>query len=327
MNNKQNLLRGLAATVGGAFLSVIGPDLLRLFWPPATFDEKTLLSNTLIFITFFGSLLFIFIGLGLSQSMCRSLLLLLRRICTSIGWYRIGILYDERVMRVCTHISPDEWRTLLQTAARKFNKRVSITLLNPVKDYTVYNVIVNPYGGNYPETDSAAYPIYNKILEYMQEGGSFVNVADLPMYWAYNAARRQTINRIPPTYLMQGNNIYPLRIFQEAPLTRELSLQIETSVNNQLPFILRSPYDRCSEPNCNVYSPDRVVLIERHNVETIIDPIRVSPQDHRTPFFICGYGKGCCLISLFWLDQAINRPIAPVIANVVVDQLLGNLRR
>ncbi len=47
----------------------------------------------------------------------------------------------------------------------------------------------------------------NKILEYVKEGGIFVNVADVPFFWAYNfnIKRREKIHKIIGIHLYLKN--------------------------------------------------------------------------------------------------------------------------
>ncbi|QXJ27147.1 Beta-galactosidase/Glycosyltransferase [Saccharolobus shibatae B12] len=49
-----------------------------------------------------------------------------------------------------------------------------------------FEIIINPYGGSYPEEDPINLSSLNKILEYIENGGIFVNISDVPFFWQVN---------------------------------------------------------------------------------------------------------------------------------------------
>jgi hypothetical protein len=43
-----------------------------------------------------------------------------------------------------------------------FGKKIEINLIESEQAFDSYHVIVDPYGGNYPETNFENYPVYTK---------------------------------------------------------------------------------------------------------------------------------------------------------------------
>ncbi len=62
----------------------------------------------------------------------------------------------------------------------------------------MFRAIVNPYGGVYPEIDVRNLRNFHEIVNYVVEGGVFVNIADIPLWWAYDVRTRVRYSLVPP---------------------------------------------------------------------------------------------------------------------------------
>lgn len=65
-------------------------------------------------------------------------------------------------------------------------KTSKVEYVSPKDDFTRFNCIVNPYGGAYYEESFSGQKSLHKILKYTSDGGVYVNVADIPFFYAYN---------------------------------------------------------------------------------------------------------------------------------------------
>ncbi|OQX50360.1 MAG: hypothetical protein B5M53_12630 [Candidatus Cloacimonas sp. 4484_209] len=91
-------------------------------------------------------------------------------------------------------MEPGEWYSKIDNAIKKSKinaKPKLIKITTPLRRWFLdrYLVIVNPYGSVYPEVDIKELTIWKSILYYVLHGGRFVNVADIPFYWAYDPKR------------------------------------------------------------------------------------------------------------------------------------------
>lgn len=176
-----------------------------------------------------------------------------------------------------------------------------------------YSVILNPYGGVYPENNLGKNETLNKIFRYVKNGGIFVNVADVPGYYAYNNKSKRKIET--------GLALYdPFRLdeiisFNSVPFIKELCLKIigtyiEVEHNGKLKLI---PFK----------DEDFEIEIERavkssNNTDAIYKWIDFNGEKI-TAFFIAQYGKGYFIISLLKLNTEKNKEISQkIIENIKI---------
>lgn len=310
------LLRNLSLVLGATILSVFGPNVLRLF-PDGS------IGNLILFVLAIFLLLFGFGTIEKVVSEARVRFRNSRFICPKVAIFTgVSQNFKSEIPLVWTDISPEEWKNEIEEIARELGKNIKVNLIFSVGSFDSYNAILNPYGGNYPETSFDNFPVYNKILNYIRSGGLFVNVADIPTYWAYNPHLKRMLDRTPAVYGISGEEV---RFFNRVYLMQELALRVQNIEQLQppiLPFQMLERYSSLGVDITNLLA-SRAAFIEG-NVESVVQPIRVGDQD-MTPLFFCNYGDGRCLISLSFLNDAFsqNRPLKTVIAKLVVDQLIN----
>lgn len=149
--------------------------------------------------------------------------------------FRIGILNDmgdykpEADYYVWTDIGLDAWRTAIEGTGETMSVKIEAVFLRVTDHFDSYSAILNPYGGTYPEVDLGNLTTFREILRYVREGGLFVNVADIPTYWAYSPLLRRKIDNTPSTDIPINRDgkilIIPLRPFGRTPLMNELGLE------------------------------------------------------------------------------------------------------
>ncbi len=310
------LLRNLALVIGATILSVLGPTMLRLF-PDGS------IGNLILFMI---ALILLFYGFGTIEKVISETRITIRNsryFCPKVAIFKgVSQNLNSDIPLVWTDISPEEWKNEIEEIARERGEKIKVKLIFSIESFDSFNAIINPYGGNYPEISFVNFPVYNKILNYMRNGGLFVNVADIPTYWAYNPRLNRMLDRTPAVYAISGEEV---RFFNRAPLMQELALRpqnIEQLQPSILPFQMLERYSNLNADITNLLA-SRAVIIEG-NVESVIQPIRIRDQD-MTPLFFSNYGDGRCLISLSFLNDNFiqNRPLKGVIAQLVIDQLVN----
>jgi hypothetical protein len=225
---------------------------------------------------------------------------------------------------VWSDITPAEWAAELQELAKAAGKKIKTKLIYATQCFDSYNAIINPFGGSYPEASFDGFPVYKKLLEYIRLGGLFVNVADIPTYWAYNPRLQRMLDRTPAVYGMAGGEV---RFFHRVPLMQELGLRVRNVEKlgsppwpPVWPVQMAPRYRGCSTSIATLLA-SRAVIVEG-NVEAVIEPTKVG-EDHMTPLFFCHYGEGRCLISLSFLNggYSSNSPLKGMISKLVIHQL------
>ena len=215
-----------------------------------------------------------------------------------------------------TDISPEEWKNVITELARNKGITIKVDLITGENYFDKYNAIINPYGGVYPEHDLKNFKTMNKILTYISEGGLFVNVADIPCYWACNPSIKPwrkidtALREAPYAYINKDGLVIPIKrfpLFKLTPFTRELGVDIYR-------------IEDCSNFDWGVLEfedawfkkfevGDLEVKVHRAaEVKDFLDPIIKSQnleceglkKTKGTPIFFVTYGKGKLLSSLIF---------------------------
>jgi hypothetical protein len=160
----------------------------------------------------------------------------------------------------------------------------------------------------------------DKILDYVREGGLFVNVADIPSYWAYDPYLRRKIDAGQPVFQYVQGGPQVLHPFEAVPLPKALGLRIMGSDPGPRWTLTFDTYSGSSNMTFN-----RAATIER-NVKTHVGVIDLTNQGYITPLFSSYYGEGVFLISLAWMEDNPGRSgevLTKTIAGLAVGEVLA----
>jgi len=314
------IYKSLALLFAGALASVLGT---LLFLPPLPTIVLIILGAIVIILILYGS------GATSKMWKCYNLR---RRKGNRLMSPKLGMLNDiewepqNKKISTGTNISSKEWKKEIEKLARENRVKIKVELIDIRKNFDPYFAILNPYGGVYPERDIKNSEILNKILTYVSEGGLFVNVADIPGYFAYNPLLRRRLDATPPIYginITGGKiSVHPIRPFELTPFMEKLGLQV-LNIEGELLFNWDMEFEEEFNSIVNKIKDDkeinahRAVVCER-NVEAIIKP-KMLNGTRVTPLFFVNYGNGKFLISLVWLDNSPkNTKIKKVLAEMVI---------
>ncbi len=309
------LLKNLSLVLGATILSVFGPNILQIF------PDGSLPNLSLIFLAIF----LLLYGFGTIEKIVCETRIRFRNspyIRPKVAIFKgVSKSFNSEIPLTWSDISPDEWKDEIEKVAKELGKSIKVKLIFSVGSFDSYNAILNPYGGNYPESSFDNFPVYNKILNYIRTGGLFINVADIPTYWAYNPRLNRMLDRTPAVYGVSGEEV---RFFNRVPLMQDLALRVQNVEQSEpqiVSFQMHEKYSSLGNDMSNLMI-SRAAFIEG-NVESVVQPISVGNQD-MTPLFFCNYGDGRCLISLSFLNDnySQNRPLKTIIARLIVDQLI-----
>jgi len=75
--------------------------------------------------------------------------------------------------------------------------KILFSEIKNLNDFEKFPIVVNPYGGVYPEEDAFSLKTLESIFLYVKNGGIFVNIADIPFYYAYDKNLNRRIDTTP----------------------------------------------------------------------------------------------------------------------------------
>lgn len=235
---------------------------------------------------------------------------------------KIGILNDMKwdlnntQISAWTDISPEEWRKLFKSSA---NFDVEFATVKDSFDRFV--AVLNPYGGVYPEIDLKSFSTMKDILDFVKEGGLFINIADIPGYWAYDQKLKRKLDSTAPFYQIQNNQIIPLRPFALTPFMKELGLNVFNISNPPV----QQNFGLFSNKSANVVS-ERVAIIEA-NMQSLIPTNPLGNRD-TSAFFEVKYGEGDFIFSLIWLTHNLHTPQAKtIVRDAIIKATIDNLEQ
>jgi len=91
------------------------------------------------------------------------------------------------------------------------------------KSFSSYPILLNPYGGCYPENIPSEKETFKKILDYVKNGGVFINIADIPFYYMFCKDYHQKVDTTSPTTNADGSHSYS---FNNTLVSRNLNVSI-----------------------------------------------------------------------------------------------------
>jgi len=315
----EDILKSLALLIGGALIGAIAGLLVS--W----IGSHQIITVIIVIIAI------VCIAYGLSFL---SKLWHCWNICGRQQRLKIGILKDipknEEEGWVHTNVYQEKWKDEIERQVK--NKEIEVKLIAVKDNFDPYTAIINPYGGVYPEHNLGKLETLDKILKYVEEGGLFVNVADIPGYFAYNELLKRKLDITPPAFwaIRPDGKIEPIRPFDRTPLMEKVGLRAY-SVNGTWKIEFE---DICKDilglgiKGTNVR---RVVVIEK-NVKSVVKPIQIIDEEKRTPIVFVEYGDGEFLLSLIWIneqDRSVKEKLVTALAKLIVHatQRKGSKKR
>lgn len=106
----------------------------------------------------------------------------------------------------------------LRQLKEEFKKeKIKFEIIKEETKLNQYSIVVNPYGGVYPEKNLTELSSLNLIFDYVRKGGIYINIADIPFYYAFD----NNLNRRVDTTPLAGD-FSQVRSFLQTILTKKL---------------------------------------------------------------------------------------------------------
>lgn len=318
--------RSLALVLAGALFGFIAP-ILNL--PP---NLGTWLA-TLLLIAIAFLLLY---GVGIPQAKYHEFVLRHR-------WkepLKIGILNDmkwdanNKEIFAWSDVPPNDWKNVIEKISKEQKVCVEVELINVRMKFEGYTAILNPYGGVYPELNLRNLSTLEKIVNYIREGGLFINVADIPSYWAYNPDLHRKLGVASPVYRVStttGLHIIATKPFELTPLMKKLGLHVlgfPRGIQQDLRSVVTTKIS-------SIIKSERLAIVESNVTSCIPTSKQLYMNGNKydmSGLLFVKYGEGDFLFSLIWINTAYHNQqareaIRNAICKLTIDKLNSKIAK
>ena len=252
---------------------------------------------------------------------------------------KMGILNDmkwdinNKEIFAWSDISPNDWKNAIEKFAKERKVSVKVDLIDVRMKFDRYVAVLNPYGGVYPELDLKNLSTLEKIVDYVREGAVFINVADIPSYWAYSPDLHRRLDIASAIYGVSatptGLQIVATKPFELTPLMKKLGLRVG-GFPQGIQQILQSVATTNILP---IIKSERLAIVES-NVTSCISTSKQLYADGNTYDFssliFVKFGEGDFLFSLIWINtryhnQQAKEVIRDAICKLTMDKLVSKI--
>lgn len=174
--------------------------------------------------------------------------------------------------------------------------KINFAIIKKESSIFKYPVVVNPYGGVYPEKNASTLESLNFLFDYVNKGGIYINIADIPFYYAFDQYHKRMINTTP-----LAGDFSQVRSFLQTILTKKLHCFVfgltsgEDFDNNITRIISLAKNSR------NLFNKS----IKIDETETLYSPVLTIP-----------YGKGYFVFSTI---QITKENFEELLQNLILD--------
>lgn len=262
-------------------LLVIAGSIIGVF---AVDYQNTLLSHWRIIILVV--LILIFVGSGLLDSLGIVFISVSRKINTKLKRYALLAPYEIADGQTSSWVN-----LLISDICTVYNEeKIRILKIKSTKSLLKYPIVINPYGGSYPEENFDKLESFNLILDFVRRGGVFVNIADIPFYYAYSEIHERNIDTTPFAGSFQLE-----RSFFETLITQKLAV-----------FVLGLEDKRFTEAQ-------RVFVLNQSTKNLFRSTIADKGIGDRSPYIALSYGLGYFVFSTIAVNEHNKSQLAKIV--------------
>lgn len=164
----------------------------------------------------------------------------------------------------------------------KINRLIHSSVVN-LDRIVEFPVILNPYGGVYPERNVSTLESLNIIFDYVRKGGIYINIADIPFYYAFEEDLKRRVDTTPLV-----NDLLIIRSFLATQVAQRLRVFVLGINSVAYPGIFR--VIQIGENTVNIYGS--VIPVPYEGVSYNCSPIVAIP-----------YGRGYFIFSTMEVNQ------------------------
>ena len=258
---------------------------------------------------------------------------------TDLGWDQ----NNPGKVATWTSIAPKQWQEVIRQCLKRrgLDVAVDVELITAQSELRLhkYLLVLNPYGGVYPEHDLEQHSTFSAILEYARAGGIFANVSDVPLFWAHSPSERRPKRYVGSVRLFKLQDETSRQIIY-TPLLDRLQVPMYAIKKHRWDLEFNDKYRIELDPPLSV-EVNRVMQVGLETgtgVEAIARPVVRPRMDIEalkgiqiTPFCRVDYGDGEFIIATPSLSDSnddsmcrLNNAIADVVVSAVAGKLPGS---
>lgn len=141
------------------------------------------------------------------------------------AWIILNRKINKRRKKVCIYAPYEidqETSSWINVSLRQIqnaieSEKIKVTTTKNEKNILRFPLVINPYGGVYPEKDLSTLASLDFIFKYVREGGVYVNIADIPFYYAFDSSLSRRVDTTP-----LAGDFSQVRSFLQTILTKKL---------------------------------------------------------------------------------------------------------
>jgi hypothetical protein len=166
-----------------------------------------------------------------------------------------------------------------------------------------YAAVINPFGEIYLEMDRRNFLTYEKIKEFVANGGIFCCTGGFPFYYHWDSTTGLPVNTTPGTRITSASGIQDIRLFFDSLVTKDFGVIITN--DPPAPTLVKAYQEK--EPDieffgelCNVGGTDKVLEFRSlsDGSRGLIAGLRVKHNDEvKYPLGAISYGNGYLIIA------------------------------
>ena len=213
-------------------------------------------------------------------------------------------------------VTAKDWGVLLQ------NDDSSISFITASEIDSSFDAVLNPFGETYPEEDYQSKATYLRILNYLSNGGLFVNVSGFPFFYYWDHDRGQNIAIAPTRYVLDPRlrQITGFWNFNETVLYRDFHTTLDSRSPTEV-IISQEEEDKAYVGDLLKLNIDRVTQFRAVNSSnTHAIPLLRAEESKIYPLSAIKYGNGHLMIA----GLELHSKEAPLISSALINWLLTN---
>jgi len=177
--------------------------------------ENSIKNNLWVYLIV--SFVLVLIGLGLFEWMIAFIFICIKKYFSMVRV--IGVFAPYEIDSDTSSWVSISKRQLADKFKLMFRK---VHFFDKIQYLNLYSIVVNPYGGSYPEKNVEKLSNLKSIFEFVIRGGVFINIADIPFYYAYNPLFKRSVD----TTSLSIMNLQPIRFFFDTLVTKKLKISV-----------------------------------------------------------------------------------------------------
>lgn len=122
-------------------------------------------------------------------------------------------------------------QSLDQLTKKISSSQIKFKVEKSENSFKKFPLIINPFGGVYPEKNTSNLESLDRIFGYVCNGGVYVNMADIPFYYAFDEFLKRRIDTTPLSGL--SGNFLPERNFLQTILAKKLHCYVYAIISGE----------------------------------------------------------------------------------------------